>query len=101
MLVELLFTIQVAGPAFSTPEKLRSTRQCRSDPDSSDDVVVCGRVDQEQFRLRPLPDLYEKPGLSRAETSLLGDVKIAAETEQANVGGIPSNRIMLRLKLPF
>lgn len=96
----LLLALQVAGPPAPAPEKLRAARPCPTDAAETGDVVVCGRPDQEQFRLRPLPDCAE-PAMPRAETGVLGHLKAAADVEQGNVGGLPSNRIMLRLKLPF
>lgn len=96
----LLFALQAVGPPLPAPEKLRATRACRTDPREDGEVVVCGRPDQEAFRLRPLPDRADAASL-RAEVGIAGDLKAAAEVERANVGGIPSNRIMLRLKLPL
>lgn len=88
----------IAGPPAPMPARARVERPCPAD-DGSGDVVVCGRPDQERFRLRPLP--AEGPALPKAELGLFGRAKVAAETEQGNVGGYPSNRIMFRLKLPL
>ena len=63
------------------------------------DVVVCGRHDQ-PYRLRPLPERYEKPALPRAEARV-GAAKLSAEGEQATIGGVPVNRAMVRLTFPF
>lgn len=101
MLAALLMGLQVVGPPAPASEGPRPSRPCPTEPDPSGDVVVCGRADQERFRLRPLPGRADDPATPRAEIGVLGDLKAAAETEQGNVGGFPSNRIMLRLKLPF
>ena len=101
MFVGLLVALQVAGPPHPGPEKLWVARSCAKEADPSDDIVVCGRVDQEQFRLRPLRERTVRLGIPRAETKVLGDLRATAEVEQSDVGGFPSNRLMLRLKLPF
>ena len=46
-----------AGP-LQVPDRLKAT-STRCPATASGEVVVCGRADQEQFRLRPLPDLPE------------------------------------------
>lgn len=46
-----------AGP-LQVPDRLKATSS-PCPPTASGEVVVCGRADQEQFRLRPLPDLPE------------------------------------------
>lgn len=100
MLIALLFTLQVIGPPAAAAKRLSAARSCAAEGGQAGDVVVCGRPDQEQFRLRPLPDRTE-PAVPRAETRVFGNVKAAADVEQAGVDGFPSNRIMLRLKFPF
>lgn len=100
MLAALLLGLQVAGPPAHMPERLRVERSCPAEAGEPGEVVVCGRPDQERFRLKPLGDRAE-PAIPRAEFNLLENVKAAAEVEQVDVGGLPSNRIMLRLKLPF
>lgn len=60
---------------------------------------MCGRSNDE-FRMRPLPDRYE-PRASRAELDLGGGGKLTPEVEQGNVGGVPTNRLMLRFKIPL
>lgn len=73
---------------------------CR--PSQKGEVVVCGSKDgDERYRLRPLDHArYERSG--RAETTLTGNVKGAAEVERAEIApGQISNRFMLRLKIPF
>lgn len=49
-----------ARPAspLQIPDSLKAS-PTRCPPTGSGEVVVCGRADQEQFRLRPLPDLPE------------------------------------------
>lgn len=102
MLATLLLGAQaVSGPPAPPPEKPRQARPCPAEPVGNGEVVVCGSVDQEHLRLRPLPDVAGGPAVPRAEATLAGDLRASADVEQADVGGVPSNRIMLRLKLPF
>lgn len=104
MLWWIVLVLQAGGAASASPTAapIRVTPTCPA-PTEGGDVVVCGRVDRDRFRLAPLPDRYQRSAaaLPKAEVPLLGRLKGAAETEQADVGGFPSNRVMLRLKLPF
>lgn len=94
--------LQAAGPVLEKPQP--PARSCESVAADSE-VEVCGRaVDQEAFRLRAMPERYDAnaAALPNAETSILGGrAKLAAETEQAGVGGFVSNRGMVRLKIPL
>lgn len=101
MLIALLLDAQsVAGPPAAGPERLRSAPACRPDEGEAGEVVVCGRRDDDRYRLKPLPDGYERSAVPRAETAL-GPGKLSAETEAAEIGGVRSNRVMLRFKVPF
>ncbi|MCW3798793.1 hypothetical protein OMW55_13340 [Sphingomonas sp. BN140010] len=67
----------------------------------TDDVVVCGRRDPDRYRIPPeYRTTEQKEGLGRAEARI-GNAAVGAATEQADVGGFTSNRIMIRLKIPF
>lgn len=102
MLVWLVLQAAIAWPALEKPR--RPVRPCDSVAGESE-VVVCGRaIDQEAFRLRAIPERYDEnpAALPKAETSILGGrAKLAAEAEQAGVGGFVSDRGMVRLKIPF
>jgi hypothetical protein len=65
---------------------------------SAADIVVCGAPDQ--YRLPPLDlgDYAERP--IRTQMGL-GAGKLGVGTDSANVGGFQSNRVMVKLKLPF
>jgi hypothetical protein len=66
-----------------------------------DEIVVCGRAPGElgPSRLPPLP--ARESDIPKAETAIGKGIAIAGETEQADVGGVPSNRLMVRLKIKF
>ena len=65
------------------------------------DIIVCGRRD-DRYRLPRLDSDRFEPRAAKAEIDLGGNLKGAAEVESATIGpGLTSNRMMLRLKLPF
>lgn len=72
--------------------------RCGLEPDApTDEIIVCA-PDEEQFRLRPIPELPDAPPASIA----IGDnAQISGRVEGAMIGGVPSNRVMIDLKLKF
>lgn len=97
MLVAIIFVLQaVAGPVLTTPPALHAVPECTG---NGEELVVCGRRES-PYRLKPVPLRYAEPTIPKAEIGVLGG-KLAAETEAGSVGGVVSNRAMLRLKLPF
>lgn len=105
MLLALLMADQMAV-ASAIQFDLRNFRpetSCESDTGRPDEIVVCAPGDSlERFRLRRLPsDKFEQKPI-RAETGLIGRVKVATEVEQETMtDGTISNRLMVRLKVPF
>ena len=97
------FAIAIAQViSASPPERIDLTipQPCRPEAASSDEVVVCAnRNGQSPYRLQE-PPVPEK-GAPKAELSVAEGVSIAGDTEQADVGGFPSNRAMIRLKVKF
>jgi hypothetical protein len=72
--------------------------RCGLEPDApTDEIVVCAR-DEEQFRLRPLPELPDSPP---ASIGIGENARISGRVEGVTIGGVPSNRIMIDLKLKF
>lgn len=74
------------------------TQACDRQAPAGDTIVVCGRRDKDKYRVPRLPDVNADYGV--AETSVAG-AKVGVETEQVDVGGFPSNRVMVRVKVPF
>lgn len=100
----LAMVVQLVDGGGSPPAALPDfhvVRPCPRDP-AGDDVVVCGRVDQEGFRLRPPPQRYAPPreGLPAAEVPLAGGT-LGLSAQGASIGGAPSSRVMLGWKLKF
>jgi hypothetical protein len=67
---------------------------------TSRDIVVCGRTTDRGNRVQA-GELPPDPILPRAEFDVGGGAKISVDGEGAGVGGFVSNRVMLRLKVPF
>lgn len=99
MSMAVLLIVQAIA-AIAAPGALRSAQPAAC-TGSADEIVVCGRrTEDEQFRLRPLPPRFE-PAPLRATTGL-GSGTLGIEGEQQSFGnGATSQRLMLKLKLPF
>lgn len=99
----MLFSFAIAQAiSGSPPERIDLTipQPCRTEAASSDEVVVCAnRNGESPYRLQEQPP--PRKGMPKAELSVAEGVSVAGETEQADVGGVPSNRVMLRLKVKF
>jgi hypothetical protein len=94
-------TAGMAGPVGDVVRlKPVLPRRCE---ENGGDIVVCGRRHDDQFRLPRLDsERFEPRAARKAEIGLGGNVKGAAEVESATLGsGLTSNRVMLRLKMPF
>jgi hypothetical protein len=102
--MSLLFAAFVQAVTSVPPEKIDLTipRPCEAQNSNDDDeIVVCGRRREgfSPYRInQPTPRQSEPP---KAELQLADGVRAAAETENADVGGFPSNRVMVRLKIKF
>ena len=90
----------ISGPVLPVTRPRRYEAPSPATPTASDELVVCGRND-DRYRLKPLPPRPEEPLIPKAAMALPGGGKAAAEVEQGSVGGVPSNRLMLRLSKPF
>lgn len=72
----------------------------RCPPGRPGEIVVCA-TDQDEFRHQREFDVPAPPGIPDARISVGEGTTLSAETEQAGVGGFPSNRIMVRLRMGF
>ncbi len=103
MLVLVAMMLQsdaVSGPPAPAVARLTPRPDCPAN--DGGDIVVCARKDNDQFRLKTLPERYSQaPQRIKAETNLSRNTKLSAETEAASVGGFVSNRAMIRLKMGF
>lgn len=92
------FLIAIQSPPPAPPQK----RDCTA-PTSDSEVVVCARMEQEQFRLRPLPDRFVQrktgPGIER---DLGNGAKLNVySSSEANIGGQSDARVMMKFRIPF
>ena len=63
--------------------------------------TVGGRNGVSPYRLQEPEEVAEGSALPDAEVKIADGVTADAATEQTDVGGFPSNRIMLGLKIKF
>ena len=64
------------------------------------EIVICAkRRAGDDFRLSELPD--REDGLPRAEFGVPGLARVGLRAEQVDVGGFPSKRMMVTIKIPF
>ena len=102
MLIELMVW-QFANPDRpqpSPPLAFSVIQRCPPDT-SSGDVVVCGRTDPDRYRLKPLPERYARKAEQPLAQVRIGGSTLSATAEQGSVGNIPTNRAMVKLKIPF
>ena len=74
---------------------------CKAGRSANDEIVVCAPRQEglSPYRINPSPTRQRE--LPKAEVQLAEGVSASAETEQADVGGFPANRVMVRLKFKF
>lgn len=104
MTMAALLLMQVAAldaPVDFDLRKLAPKDACA--PAAGDEIVVCGSRDQTALhRLEPLPERPAELLLPKAVFGIVGDIRGAVETDAEELpGGTVSNRIMLRMKVPF
>lgn len=97
----LIAMVQAAPSAPSGRIDLAITKACATQGASDDDIIVCGRRRDASNRYRiPPPTPYES-ALPKAEVQIGKNTTLSAETEQVDILGTPSNRVMIRLKIGF
>jgi len=97
---ELLLTLAAATPLssyFDLAKLPKPVGTCRTP--ASDQIVVCSARSKPSERVTDLGSADE-PYLPKAELKI-GDAKASVENEAADVGGLRSNRVMARVKIPF
>ena len=101
--MHLIILLMAQATASAAPEGVAAAipPPCQAERPAKDEIVVCaGRRDgSSPYRINQPP--AREPGLPKAEVQIAEGVSATAETEQADVGGFPSNRLMVRLKIRF
>ena len=95
--ISLLLLLQAAA-APVVYDTRAVTQACDRAASGDDAIVVCGRRDKERYRIPALPP--DDPRFGTAETKV-GGARVGVGTERATVGGFPSNRIMLKVRIPL
>lgn len=99
MLLLTFLTLQAAEPSSDLSTKFLPER-CRAASIREAEVVVCGRRDgQSPYRIGPQSPA--PPTLPNAEFKISDRVGAKLSAEQGEIGGIPTNRAMITLKIKF
>jgi hypothetical protein len=101
MLVTLAASIQIVTSVPPDRIDLTLSKPCASPQPTNNEVVVCGRRLDEPSPYRINQPATVSPGVPKAEVQLFEGVNASAETENYDVGGRPSKRAMVRLKIRF
>ena len=98
----LLVALAQAAP-FAAQGRIDLTipKACEPQASTNDDILVCGRRRDDSGRYRLPPATPYQSALPKAELRLGDGTKVSAETENVDIGGTPSNRVMIRLKFKF
>ena len=102
--MSLLFAAMVQAMSASPPERVDLTipQPCVEQRAENGEVIVCAnRNGVSPYRLQEPKEAPEGSALPKAEVKIADGVTAGAETQQAHVGGFPSNRIMVGLKIKF
>lgn len=92
--------LQAVGSA--PPQTIDLTIRQPCPAPSPGEIVVCAGQDdgRSPYRIQPTPP-PSGSAIPKAETQLADGVAAAVETESHDVGGFPSKRAMVRLKIKF
>jgi hypothetical protein len=100
----MLLLAAAQAMSASPPERVDLTipQPCAEKRPENGEVVVCAnRNGVSPYRLQDPEAPAEGSALPDAEVKIADGVTAGAETQQADVGGFPSNRIMVGLKIKF
>ena len=98
MFVWLILAETPAKIDFDLARLLNRAAECRSS--NGDQIIVCAAKIVRDNRVTDLGSTNEAY-LPKAEVKLFGAVKGTVENEAVAVGGFPSKRMMVRVKIPF
>lgn len=98
----LLFGLMLQAIGSTPPETIDLTvpQPCAAPAPADGEILVCaGRDGRGPYRIQPAPPAGSD--VAKAETQLANGVNASVETESHDVGGFPSKRAMVRLKIRF
>jgi hypothetical protein len=101
MLLPMFVAIQAVEPASTLADSLKARpERCARQSSNGEDIVVCGRrLELSPYRIGPQPP--SPPALPKAEFKIADGVEARLSAEQGEIGGIPTNRAMISLKIKF
>lgn len=99
MILLLAASLQTIGAPKSETIDLRMSQPCVPARRGEEVVVCANRNGENPYRLKQ-PARKER-GPVKAQMQVADGVTAGAETENVDVGGFPSNRLMLRFKIKF
>jgi hypothetical protein len=101
--LSLLLAAMAQAVTSVPPEKIDLTirRPCEAQKSNDDEIVVCARRNDSLSPYRIYQPPPRQSDIPKAEMRLADGLSASAETENAEVGGFPSNRVMVRLKIKF
>jgi hypothetical protein len=104
LFVAALAQVVTASPAAQPADKVGVTvpHPCTTQATVNNEIIVCARrVDGlGPYRIKQLPPNAGSV-VPRAEVTLADGVVAGVDTERADVGGFPSNRLMAGIKIKF
>lgn len=101
--MSLLLAVMMQAVSASPPERVDLTisQPCQPTKSADGEVVVCAnRNGDSPYRLRDAPPAQQQ-ALPDGQVQIADGLTGSAETENVDVGGFPSERLMLRLKVKF
>ncbi len=103
MLLLLLSAVFAQAVDSAPPEKIDLTARptCETDVSQPGEIVVCAQPGSGISPYRLNTPLAEQRQLPKAQMRLGSGSTVSAETERGDVGGFPSNRLMIRFKIEF
>ncbi len=98
--MQLLFLVAAQAATGAAPERIDLTipPPCGTARAAGDEIIVCAPGSRPYRINQPAAGQSELP---KAEVRIARGVRASAETEQVDVGGFPSNRVVIRLKFSF
>jgi hypothetical protein len=99
-----LFAAAIQAVSASPPDRVDLTipQPCADKRKENGEVVVCAnRKGVSPYRLQEPAAPPEKGALPKAEVEVAEGVTAGVATEQADVGGFPSNRVKVGVKIKF
>jgi len=99
----LFFAALAQVVSLVPPEKIDLTiaNPCEEGSAVAGEIVVCGRRGDGSDRYRIKQPSADNSESRKAQVQLADGIKASAETENYDVGGFPSKRLMVRLKIKF